>query len=135
MMPELLRLVAAQILSVLAFVLRLIVLPGLLRNQRRVFTSMLHHSKEGALLFYELVGVPLLYNLTSLHHNNFIIVSYCVQTMCYCYYCCVRKTFFENVLNEGVSLHVYVGSGFIQDKKLVATQQGPCKTYQLLLTD
>ena len=51
-----------------------------------------------------------------------------------CNHCCVGELLPNRPLNKSISLHVHVGSGFIEHKNPVSPNEGPRKTEQLLLT-
>jgi hypothetical protein len=78
-----------------------------------VFSCMLHHVIELPMLFDQLPRCSLLHDASSLHYDDFVVVSDGVQPVGDSYHGGVCEFFADDVLDEGVSSHVDVRSGFV----------------------
>ena len=74
----------------------------------RVFARVLHHPIESPLLSKQLVRVAFLDDSPLTHHQHLIIIGDRVQSVGNCHDCGVSEPFLEDLLDEVVSLHVYV---------------------------
>ena len=95
---------------------------------------MLHHLEKNLLCLDELVGMSSFSYSSILHYHTEVVVCDGIEPMGDCNYCCVSELLPNRPLNKSISLHVHVGSGFIEHKNPVSPNEGPRKTEQLLLT-
>ena len=115
--------------------LRFMMLSSLLHNNISVLTSILHHLPELSFFIDQLPRFTLLNDLPTLHHNHLVIVCNRVQSVGYRYHGCFCKFFPNYLLNEGISLHVHIRSGLVQNQKLVFSEESSCQAKKLPLVN
>ena len=76
--------------------------------------GMLNHVVKLTFPFYQLPWRSLLDYPASLHDHHLVVVSYCIQSMGYSDDGCICELLLDNILNEGVSSHVHVGSSLVK---------------------
>ena len=105
-----------------------------LDDQSTIFTCLLNHFKEYPFFFDQLEWMSFFINASIFHYHNWVVVCDGIEPMGDCNHCCVSELLPNRPLNKSISLHVHVGSGFIEHKNPVSPNEGPCKTEQLFLT-
>ena len=81
---------------------------------------MFHHLIKIAFLLNQLPRRTLLLNLTLMHHDHLIVVSYCDQPVSYGDHSRVLEFLFDDLLDKSIGSHVDVGCGLVEYQKFVS---------------
>ena len=108
-------------------------LPCYLFDDFGVSTSLLNHFSEDAFSLNQFHGTACLYNLTSVHHDDLVVVGDGVESVGDRQDGGVGESFANAFLDEAVGLHIHVRSGLIQDQEFVVSEKGSRQAKQLLL--
>ena len=80
-----------------------------------IFAGMFDQIMKGPFFLHEVIGFPVLHNLPFFNHNDPIVVSYRVQTVCHGQDRSLSKLFPDNSLDEGIGLWVKIGGGLVKN--------------------
>ena len=105
----------------------------LIPNLYCCLSCMIHHIRKDSICLKQVIGRPHFDDAAAVHHDHLVVISYRVESVRNRNHRRPRELLLDDPLDDRIRPHVHVGRRLVQHQDVVAPQQRPRETQQLLL--